>query len=65
MRRCFDETRAPARINPIGCDVSGAPKRVGGERDPGDVRVVSATHRDLRAEVNGASFRSTRFYRLP
>ncbi|MEM9187581.1 MAG: sigma 54-interacting transcriptional regulator [Myxococcota bacterium] len=40
-------------------------RRVGGTDDfPVDVRVVSATHRDLRAGVNEGSFRMDLFYRI-
>jgi len=39
--------------------------RVGGERAvPVDVRIVSATHRDLRKEVDEGRFREDLFYRL-
>ncbi len=40
-------------------------RRVGGDRDiPVDVRVISATHRDLRAEVNHGAFREDLYYRI-
>ncbi len=40
-------------------------RRLGGKQEISvDVRVVSATHRDLRAEVNSGSFRLDLYYRL-
>ena len=40
-------------------------KRVGGDRRiPIDVRVIAATHRDLRSEVNHSRFRADLYYRI-
>ncbi len=40
-------------------------KRVGSDREQSiDVRVVSSTHRDLRAEVNRGNFRADLYFRL-
>src|SRR5207245_9334010 len=40
-------------------------KRIGSNRHmPVDVRVVAATHRDVRAEINVKTFRSDLYYRL-
>jgi DNA-binding NtrC family response regulator len=40
-------------------------RRVGGDREVElDVKVVSATHRDLRAEVNRAAFRADLYFRI-
>ncbi len=44
---------------------SGVVRRVGGDREiPVDVRVISATHRDLRAMVAAGEFREDLFFRL-
>jgi DNA-binding NtrC family response regulator len=49
----------------LGVLERGRFKRVGGRAEIAvDVRVVSATHRDLRAEVNAGSFRLDLYYRL-
>jgi len=57
----------PAALQPTLLGVLERKKfrRVGGKVDLGtDVRVVSATNRDLRAEVNAGRFRLDLFYRL-
>jgi DNA-binding NtrC family response regulator len=49
----------------LGVLERGRFRRVGGRKEVEvDVRVVAATHRDLRAEVNEGSFRLDLYYRL-
>jgi len=49
----------------LGVLERGRFRRVGGRKEvEADVRVVAATHRDLRAEVNEGSFRLDLYYRL-
>ncbi|MCC7541746.1 MAG: sigma 54-dependent Fis family transcriptional regulator [Deltaproteobacteria bacterium] len=57
----------PAAVQPLllGALARGVTRRVGGERElPIDVRVVSATHRDLRAAVNSGAFRADLYHRI-
>ena len=57
----------PAELQPalLGVLERQRIRRVGGRADiPIDVRVVSATNRDLRAEVNNNTFRLDLYYRL-
>ena len=49
----------------LGALERGRFRRVGGRKElEVDVRVVAATHRDLRAEVNAGTFRLDLYYRL-
>jgi DNA-binding NtrC family response regulator len=57
----------PSDLQPalLGALERGKIRRVGGTEDIAiDVRVVSATHRDLRGEVNRNTFRLDLYYRL-
>ncbi len=57
----------PAEVQPalLGVLERHRFRRVGGDREiKVDVRAVSATNRDLRAEVNTGSFRADLYYRL-
>jgi DNA-binding NtrC family response regulator len=57
----------PASLQPVLLGVLERKRfrRLGGKNDLSvDVRVVSATHRDLRAEVNAGTFRLDLYYRL-
>jgi DNA-binding NtrC family response regulator len=59
------ELPPPLQITLLGVLERGRFKRVGGRAEIAvDVRVVSATNRDLRAEVNAGSFRLDLYYRL-
>lgn len=57
----------PATLQPalLGALERKRIRRLGGRADiPVDVRIVSATHRDLRAEVNAGTFRLDLYYRI-
>jgi DNA-binding NtrC family response regulator len=57
----------PAEVQPalLGVLERHCFRRVGGDREiKVDVRAVSATNRDLRAEVNNGTFRADLYYRL-
>lgn len=57
----------PAELQPalLGALERRKVRRVGGQKDVDiDVRLVSATHRDLRNDVNNGSFRLDLFYRI-
>ncbi|MEZ4370845.1 MAG: sigma 54-interacting transcriptional regulator [Polyangiaceae bacterium] len=57
----------PLAVQPalLGVLERGRFRRVGGDRElETDVRVICATHRDLRAEVNSGTFRGDLYYRL-
>jgi DNA-binding NtrC family response regulator len=57
----------PAALQPalLGVLERGRFRRVGGRKEIDvDVRVVAATHRDLRGEVNAGTFRLDLYYRL-
>lgn len=59
------ELPAPAQSALLGALERKRVRRVGGDREIElDVRVVSATHRDLRAEVNRGAFRADLYFRL-
>jgi DNA-binding NtrC family response regulator len=59
------ELPAPAQAALLGALERKRVRRVGGSGEVAlDVRVVSATHRDLRAEVNRGSFRADLYYRI-
>jgi DNA-binding NtrC family response regulator len=59
------ELPAALQTTMLGVLERGRFKRVGGRAEIAvDVRIVSATNRDLRAEVNAGSFRLDLYYRL-
>jgi transcriptional regulator with GAF, ATPase, and Fis domain len=59
------ELPAPAQAALLGVLERKRFRRVGAERDQSvDVRVLSATNRDLRYEVNRGTFRADLYYRL-
>jgi len=59
------ELPLPLQANLLGVLERKRLRRVGGDQEIGvDIRVVSATHHDLRADVNSDGFRLDLFYRL-
>lgn len=57
----------PAELQPalLGALERGKIRRVGGQKDVEvDVRLISATHRDLKTQVNDGRFRLDLFYRI-
>ncbi len=59
------ELPASVQLALVGVLARGVVRRVGGDRDmPVDVRVVAATHRDLRAAVNAETFRADLYHRV-
>ena len=59
------ELPAPLQAGLLGVLERRAFRRVGGSTEiPVDVRIIAATHRDLRAAVNAGTFRLDLYYRL-
>jgi transcriptional regulator with GAF, ATPase, and Fis domain len=56
----------PLELQPLLLRVleSGTVRPIGGQSKSIDVRVIAASHRDLRVEVNAKRFRSDLYYRL-